>query len=73
MASVTTTTLPPLKWLIEQCKYINEVEAIDGNHMICGRCKVGIIQSRMDGYLGNEKDFNKLSTREYGFLEQPSK
>ena len=41
--------------------------------MICGRCKVGIIQSRMDGYLGNEKDFNKLSTREYGFLEQPTK
>ena len=64
MASVTTTTLPPLKWFIEQCKYINEVEDIDGHHMICGRCKVGIIENRLEGYLRNEKDFNKLSTLE---------
>ena len=50
-ASVKTTTLPPLKWFVEQCKYINEVEAIDGNHMICGRCKVGIIENQLEGYL----------------------
>ena len=64
MTFVKTTTLPPLKWFVEQCKYINEVEAIDWHRMICGRCKVGIIENLLEGYLGNEKDFNKLSNLE---------
>ena len=51
MASVKTTTLAPLKWFIEQLQYINEVEATDGHRMICGRCKVGIIENLMEGYL----------------------
>ena len=65
MACVATTILPPLQRFIEHCKHINKVEAIDGNHMICGRCRVGIIEIRLEGYLGNEKDFNKPSALVY--------
>ena len=40
------------------------MEAIDGYCVICGRCKECIIEIWLEGYLGNENDFNKLSALE---------
>ena len=40
------------------------MDAIDGHFMICGRCKVGIIEIWPKGCVGNENNFNKLSDLE---------